>query len=60
MVQSDATFSGTFPFSPHFTGAPGFRMHYVDEGPREAEVVLYLHGEPHLGMPLPASDLSAA
>ena len=49
MVQSDATFSDTFPFSPRFTGAPGFRMHYVDEGPREAEVVLYLHGEPPLG-----------
>jgi len=49
MVQSDATFGGIFPFSPHFTGAPGFRTHYVDEGPREAEVVLCLHGEPTWG-----------
>ena len=35
MVPSDASFGGTFPFVPHVTGAPGFRMHYVDEGPRD-------------------------
>ena len=49
MVQPDATFGGTFPFAPHFTGAPGFQMHYVDQGPRDAEVVLCLHGEPTWG-----------
>ena len=49
MVPSDASFGGTFPFAPHVTGAPGFRMHYVDEGPRDAEVVLCLHGEPSWG-----------
>jgi haloalkane dehalogenase/tRNA(adenine34) deaminase len=27
-------------------GYAGLRMHYVDEGPREAEVFLCLHGEP--------------
>ncbi|OKO78945.1 alpha/beta fold hydrolase [Bradyrhizobium sp. NAS96.2] len=46
MIQPDATFDGTFPFAPHFSAAPGFRMHYVDEGPRDGEVVLCLHGEP--------------
>ena len=27
-------------------GYAGLRMHYVDEGPRDAEVFLCLHGEP--------------
>jgi cis-3-alkyl-4-acyloxetan-2-one decarboxylase len=49
MIRSDATFGGTFPFAPHFTGIPGFQMHYVDEGPRDGEVVLCLHGEPTWG-----------
>lgn len=49
MIPSDATFAGTFPFAPHFTDAPGFRMHYVDEGPRDGEVILCLHGEPTWG-----------
>ncbi|KVA18312.1 alpha/beta fold hydrolase [Burkholderia ubonensis] len=49
MIRSDATFGGTFPFAPHFDDAPGFRMHYVDEGPRDGESVLCLHGEPTWG-----------
>ena len=49
MIRSDATFDGSFPYAPHFTTAPGFRMHYVDEGPREAGVVLCLHGQPTWG-----------
>lgn len=40
-----------FPFQPHYVdvaAADGsvLRMHYLDEGPRDAEVVLLLHGEP--------------
>jgi len=49
MIRSDATFGGSFPYRPHFTAAPGFRMHYVDEGPQGAHVVLCLHGEPTWG-----------
>jgi haloalkane dehalogenase len=49
MIRSDATFGGAYPFAPHFTAAPGFRMHYADEGPRGGEVVLCLHGEPTWG-----------
>lgn len=49
MIQPDETFDGTFPFAPHFSDAPGFRMHYVDEGPRDGNVVLCLHGEPTWG-----------
>lgn len=49
MIPSDATFGGAYPFAPHFTAAPGFQMHYADEGPRRGEVVLCLHGEPTWG-----------
>ncbi len=49
MILASETFNGTFPFAPHFNDASGFRMHYVDEGPRDGEVVLCLHGEPTWG-----------
>lgn len=49
MIQSDESFDGTFPYAPHFSESPGFRMHYVDEGPRDGDVVLCLHGEPTWG-----------
>jgi len=36
-----------YPFAPHYaTVADGIRVHYVDEGPRNAAPVLMLHGEP--------------
>ena len=40
-----------FPFAPHYvevdSGDGGkLRMHYLDEGPPDGEVVLLLHGEP--------------
>ena len=36
-----------YPFEPHYVDiADGLRVHYVDEGPRDGEVVLMLHGEP--------------
>lgn len=47
MIAADETFEGTFPFAPHFSTAPGFRMHYVDEG--KGKPVLLLHGEPTWG-----------
>lgn len=49
MIPANEAFAGTFPFAPHFTEAPGFRMHYVDEGPRDGEIILCLHGEPTWG-----------
>lgn len=49
MIDADESFGGTFPFFPHFSEAPGFRMHYVDEGSRDGNVVLCLHGEPTWG-----------
>lgn len=47
MIGADETFNGTWPFKPNFTEAPGFRMHYVDEG--NGEPILCLHGEPTWG-----------
>ncbi|GCE07461.1 haloalkane dehalogenase [Dictyobacter aurantiacus] len=35
-----------FPFEPRYAMVEGLRMHYVDEGPRDAEVILLLHGQP--------------
>lgn len=35
-----------FPFAPHYVEVDDLRMHYLDEGPADAAVVLLLHGEP--------------
>src|SRR5437867_508586 len=35
-----------YPFAPHYVEVGGVRIHYVDEGPRDAAPVLLLHGEP--------------
>lgn len=39
-----------FPYAPHYIddleGRRGLRVAYIDEGPRDAHVVLCLHGEP--------------
>ena len=49
----DDRFAGLpgYAFEPHYVEVPSgdgatLRMHYVDEGPRDGEVVLMLHGEP--------------
>jgi haloalkane dehalogenase len=40
-----------FPFAPNYVEVPAgdgdrLRVHYLDEGPRDANVVLLMHGEP--------------
>src|SRR5437588_7690591 len=35
-----------YGFEPHYVEVDGLRVHYVDEGPPDAEPVLMLHGEP--------------
>ncbi|MFP8874250.1 MAG: haloalkane dehalogenase, partial [Myxococcota bacterium] len=37
-----------YPFAPHYhmVDPSGMRMHYLDEGPRDAAPILMLHGEP--------------
>jgi haloalkane dehalogenase len=44
----DSRFEGLpdYDYAPHYVDIDGMRMHYVDEGPRDGEVVLLLHGEP--------------
>jgi pimeloyl-ACP methyl ester carboxylesterase len=49
MIPSNETFDGTWPFVPQVTRASGFEQHYVDEGPRDGQVILCLHGEPTWG-----------
>lgn len=35
-----------FPYTPQYTEVGGLRIAYIDEGPRDAPVVLLMHGEP--------------
>jgi len=36
-----------YPFAPNYIEiGEGMKMHYVDEGPKNGEIVLLLHGEP--------------
>ncbi len=35
-----------YPFAAHYVQLGALRMHYVDEGPRDAKPILMLHGEP--------------
>ena len=35
-----------YPFSPNYVEVDGLRYHFVDEGPRDGEVILLLHGQP--------------
>ncbi len=48
----DARFAGLpdWPYAPHYHQVtPELRLHYVDEGPRDAPVMLLMHGEPTWG-----------
>ncbi|MFI5302600.1 MAG: haloalkane dehalogenase [Polyangiales bacterium] len=35
-----------YSFAPHYVDIGALRVHYVDEGPRDAAPILLLHGEP--------------
>ena len=47
-VSPDETFDDTWPFPAQYSDAPGFAMHYIDEG-AGPETLLLLHGEPTWG-----------
>ena len=49
MIEKNETFGGTWPYKPNFCESAGFKQHYVDEGPRDGEVIVCLHGEPTWG-----------
>ena len=44
----DECFNGLpdFAYTPHYTQVGGLRVAHIDEGPRDAPVVLLMHGEP--------------
>ena len=42
----ETDFEGTFPFEPRYVEAGDVRIHYVDEGPRDAPTLLFVHGNP--------------
>jgi cis-3-alkyl-4-acyloxetan-2-one decarboxylase len=42
----DGDFEGTFPFMPRYLRAEDLTLHYVDEGPRDAQPLLFAHGNP--------------
>jgi cis-3-alkyl-4-acyloxetan-2-one decarboxylase len=44
MEQLSSDFGGTFPFEARWLDTGDVRLHYVDEGPRDAAPVLMLHG----------------
>ena len=35
-----------YDFAANYVEVDGMRMHFVDEGPRDGDIVLLLHGEP--------------
>jgi haloalkane dehalogenase len=35
-----------FPYAPNYTEVGGLRIAHIDEGPRDAPIVLLMHGEP--------------
>lgn len=35
-----------YNFAPHYAETLGYRIHFVDEGPRDGKVVLLMHGQP--------------
>jgi pimeloyl-ACP methyl ester carboxylesterase len=42
----DGDFGGSFPFEARYVEAGDARLHYVDEGPRDGEPLLFVHGNP--------------
>ena len=35
-----------YPFEPNYVEIEGYRIHYVDEGPRDGQTILLMHGQP--------------
>lgn len=35
-----------YPFSPNYVDVKGYRIHYVDAGPQDGELILLMHGQP--------------
>jgi pimeloyl-ACP methyl ester carboxylesterase len=48
-TNDDWTFGGSWPYRPRWHDTPDGRLHYVDEGPRDAPPVVLMHGNPAWG-----------
>ncbi len=48
-TTTDWTFGGSWPYEPKYFETPDGRMHYIDEGPRDARPVVMVHGNPSWG-----------
>jgi haloalkane dehalogenase len=48
-MATDWTFGGLWPFQARWFDTPDGRMHYIDEGPRDARPVVLVHGNPTWG-----------
>ncbi len=35
-----------YPYSPNYVDVEGYRIHYVDAGPRDGDLILLMHGQP--------------
>lgn len=42
----DWTFGGSWPYEPKWFDTPDGLLHYVDEGPRDAPTIVFVHGNP--------------
>jgi pimeloyl-ACP methyl ester carboxylesterase len=49
MIDDDRTFGGSWPYEPHWYETADGRLHYVDEGSRDAPAVVLVHGNPSWG-----------
>jgi pimeloyl-ACP methyl ester carboxylesterase len=46
VTETDWTFDGTWPYQPRWLQTADGRLHYVDEGDRQAPPIVLLHGNP--------------
>ena len=46
MAFDPAAHRSLYPFESHFHQLPGARLHYLDEGPKDAPPMVMVHGNP--------------
>lgn len=45
----DLTFGNTWPYEAHYFATSEGRLHYIDEGPKDAQPIVLVHGNPTWG-----------
>lgn len=46
LVPADTVWADEYPFDSNFLEVSGHQLHYLDEGPRDGDVMLMCHGNP--------------